>query len=334
MPLDWDRLGRLVQTNRSFLLTTHVRPDSDGLGSLLAFREWLTLRGKEVRCIIASAWPPRYDFLDPAKVVERFTQTGEAASGAEVVVVLDTGTWNQLGEFGPFMARMTAAKVVIDHHISQDDLGAERFVDVTAEATGRLVYELITTLGGPLTPSMAHLLFAAVATDTGWFRHTNTTPATFALAEKLAAAGARPTELYEHLYEQNSLPRLRLMGLLLSRMQVDEDGLLAYTCVERSDYEATGSQPQDTEDMVNYTRSVQGVEVGLLFMEQPRGGVKVSFRSRLRVDVARVAEAFGGGGHRLASGAIVAGSMADVRDRVLAVVRAAIAKSTASATGT
>jgi bifunctional oligoribonuclease and PAP phosphatase NrnA len=324
MALDWKPLVDLVCRHRRFLLTTHIRPDADGIGSMMALAEVLRQQGKEVQCIIASVWPPRYDFLDPGKQIQRFDARDPRLAGAEAVIVLDTGTWNQLGDFGALLAKLTAAKMVIDHHLSQDDLGATRLVDSTAEATGRLVYEAITALDGSITPSVADMLFIALAGDTGWFRHSNATPATFALAEKLVAAGARPTILYELLYEQNTLPRLRLTGLVLERLQVVENGLVAFTEVRRGDYAATGAVPQDTEDLVNYPRSIAGVEVALFFMEQPRDGVKVSFRARSRVDVARLAERFGGGGHRLASGAIIESSLEDARARVLAALHEAL----------
>jgi phosphoesterase RecJ-like protein len=324
MALDWTPLVDLVRRYRRFLLTTHIRPDADGIGSVMALAEVLRQQGKEVQSVIASVWPPRYDFLDPDKQIQRFAADNERWAGAEVVIVLDTGTWNQLGDFGPFLAKCSVAKVVIDHHLSQDDLGAVRLVDTTAEATGRLVYQAIGALGGTITPSVADMLFVALAGDTGWFRHANTSPATFALAEKLVAAGARPTALYEMLYEQNTLPRLRLTGLVLERLQVVENGLVAFTEIRRGDYAATGAVPQDSEELVNYTRSIRGVEVGLFFMEQPRGGVKASLRSRARIDVARLAERFGGGGHRLASGAIVEGSLEEARTRVLAALHEAL----------
>jgi phosphoesterase RecJ-like protein len=325
MPIDWSSFVALVQRPQRFLLTTHVRPDADGLGSQLALAEGLRSLGKEVRLVIASAWPTRYDFLDPQRRIERFTPPGDSWRNAEVVVILDTGTWNQLGDFGPFLRSLSAQKVVIDHHLSQDDLGALRLVDTTAEATGRLVREALRALDVPLTPQLADYLFAALATDTGWFRHSNTTAPTFALAEELVAAGARPTPLYEQIYEQNSLARLRLTGLVLERLQVSPDGQVAYTEVRREDYSATGAVPQDTEDLVNYARSVAGVEVALFFMEQPRGGVKVSLRARSKVDVARVAERFGGGGHRLAAGAILDAPLPEARARVLQAVHAALA---------
>lgn len=325
MPLDWSPFVELVHHHQRFLLTTHIRPDGDGLGSILALDEILRRRGKQVQLVIASVFPPRYRFLDPHQRIEQFTPPGERWSGAEVIVVMDTGTWNQLGSFGPFMQAHKAVKLVIDHHKTQDDLGGTRLVDVTAEATGRLSYEAIRALGESLTPTAASALLVALGMDTGWFRHSNTSPATFALAGQLVEAGAKPEALYEELFERNSLGRLKLVGLVLERLQVTDGGQVAFTEIRRKDYEATGATPQDSEDLVNYTRSLNGVEVGLFFMEQPRGGVKVSFRSRAKVDVARLAEQFGGGGHRLAAGAVIEAALPEARARVLEAVRAALA---------
>jgi phosphoesterase RecJ-like protein len=322
--LDWSPFVDLVHRHQRFLLTTHVRPDGDGLGSALALIDVLEQLGKKTRLVIASTFPPRYDFLDPEKRIERFTLPGDSWRDAEAVIILDTGTWGQLGDFGTFLKTLPLPKLVIDHHLSQDDLGAINLVDTSAEATGRLVFEAIEALGAPLRERAANMLFVALAMDTGWFRHSNTSAATLALAAKLTAAGARPTPLYEHLFEASTLPRLRLTGLVLERMQVVEQGRVAYTEIHRNDYEATGAVPQDSEDLVNYTRSLAGVEVGLLFMEQPAGGVKVSFRARNNVDVAKVAGRFGGGGHRLASGATLHTSLEDARRRVLEAVHEAL----------
>jgi phosphoesterase RecJ-like protein len=326
MAVDWTPFVELVRGHRRFLLTTHVRPDADGLGSQLAMAEGLAQLGKEARLVIASTWPPRYNFLDPTRRVERFTTPGDAWRDTEVVIILDTGTWGQLGDFGPFLQTLKVPKVVIDHHLSQDDLRALRLLDTTAEATGRLVFEALTALGVHATAAMANLLFPAVAMDTGWFRHANTTPATFTLAGKLVEAGANPTSLYEQLFEQNTLPRLKLTGLVLDRLQVVQEGRVAFTILRRGDYEATGAVPQDTEDLVNFTRSLAGVEVGLFFMEQPRGGVKVSFRSR-SVDVSGLAEHFGGGGHRLAAGATLHSSLEEACSRVLQATEEVLAES-------
>jgi phosphoesterase RecJ-like protein len=324
MPLDWAPFVDLVRRHRRFLLTTHVRPDPDGLGSMLALADVLEGLGKEVQLVIASLYPPRYEFMDPRRRVRRFeAPLAHSLGTVDAVVILDTGTWNQLGDLGPFLRQLPVPKAVLDHHPTQDDLGATRFVDTTAEATGRLVWEVARALSAPVPPETAQQLFLALATDTGWFRHPNTTPATFALAGELVALGARPTEGFDQIYEQNTAARLKLIGVALGRLQVGHGGRVAWMEVRRDDYAATGAIPQDTEEFINYPRSIRGVEVGLLFLEQPRGGIKVSFRARA-LDVGRVAEGFGGGGHRLAAGATLETSLDDARARVLAAVFAAL----------
>jgi phosphoesterase RecJ-like protein len=324
MPIQWAPFVELVRRHQRFLLTTHVRPDGDGLGSMVALAETLEQQGKQVRSVVASVLPARYDFLNADGRIERFQPPGQPWQDSEAIVVLDTGTWNQLGDFGPFMAGLDRPKVVIDHHRTQDDLKALQLVDTSAEATGRLAYEAIAALGGRPSPRAADALFAAVAMDTGWFRHSNTTPATFALAADLVLLGARPEALYELLFERNTLGRLKLMGLALDRLRVECEGRVAHTEIRRADYAATGALPQDTEDLVNFTRSVAGVQVGLFFVEQPKGGIKVSFRAREPVDVSKVAESFGGGGHKLASGATVPEPLEDAKKRVLAAIRAVL----------
>jgi phosphoesterase RecJ-like protein len=318
MPVNWSPFVDLVRLHQRFVLTTHVRPDGDGLGSILAMDEVLTGMGKDVRLVIASTFPQRYRFLDPAGRIRPFALPGEEYRDADVVVVMDTGTWNQLGDFGPLLRSLPAKKAVIDHHQTQDDLGAIRFVDTSAEATGRLAFEAIQALGVPLTATTASRLFVALAMDTGWFRHSNATAPTFALAAELIRAGARPELLYEKLFEESTLPRQLLIGVVLERdrLQVTHEDRVAHSYIRRSDYAATGAVPQDSEDLINYIRCIGGVEVAVFFMEQPRGGVKVSFRSR-HVDVAKVAERFGGGGHRLASGATLETTLDDARARVL-----------------
>lgn len=323
MPVDWSPLVEFLRKHERPLLMTHIRPDADGLGAQLALHDALRSAGKQPRVAIASKLLPRYEFLDPARtVIEDFRPA--AFADRDSVVILDTGTWNQLGEFGDWLKTSPLPRAVVDHHRTQDDLGGLQLVDVSAEATGRLAHELIRALGLPLSKDAANHLFMALATDTGWFRHPNTTPATFALAGELMAAGANPTLLYERLYEAATLARLRLTGVALGRLQVRSGGRVAFTEVYLADYADTGSVPGDTEDLINYPRSVEGVEVALVFIEQPGGGTKVSLRARSEVDVSKLAERFGGGGHRLASGARTNLPVPETRESVLAAVDAAL----------
>jgi phosphoesterase RecJ-like protein len=325
MPLDWAPLVELVRSHDRFLLLTHVRPDGDALGSQLAMADALEQRGKSVRIVIGSDLPERYFFMDPDRRIERFTPSIDAFAQSQAVIVLDTGTWNQLGACGAPMKAMPGPKVVIDHHLTQDDLGATRLVDTTAEATGRLVVEATDAMGAQISPKAATALFIALAMDTGWFRHSQTRPETFELAARLNRAGARPDRIFEHLYERNPLGRIRLLGRALERLRCEFDGFAVVSEVYVSDFPELQAHPLDTEDIVQHTRTIDGVELGLLLIEQLNGSVKVSLRSRGRIDVARLAEQFGGGGHSRAAGATLTGTVAEVRAKLLAAVRVAMA---------
>ncbi|MCR4414199.1 MAG: DHHA1 domain-containing protein, partial [Thermoguttaceae bacterium] len=193
-----------------------------------------------------------------------------------------------------------------------------------AEATGRLVFEAAGQLGVPMTPEIATPLFAALATDTGWFRFASTTPQTYRLAAVLTEAGAVPHQMYKDLYENDSPARLRLVGRALSRVKTELDGRLIHTYLALDDFAAAGAVPSDSEDIINLTLAAGGTEVAVILVEQPAGGFKVSFRSRSALDCSQVALQFGGGGHRAAAGAFVPGELGAAQARVLDAVRAAM----------
>jgi phosphoesterase RecJ-like protein len=327
MTIDWTPLADLIETNDRFLVTTHVRPDGDALGSEVGMAGLLRQKGKDVRVVNASPTPPRYDFLDPdSTLFEHFGHKvqPEDLADRQVAVILDLSSWNQLGDMASFIRQFPGSRVVVDHHVSEDDLGARVFKDSTAEATGILVMKAIAALGGSLTPEVANALLTAIAMDTGWFRHSNTRSRTLRAAAELVDAGAKVDGLYRQLFERNTLGRVKLMGETLGGMKTDLGGKIAYATISKDDLHRTKAIPPDSEDLVDFTVSLRGVEVGMLFIEQARGGVKVSFRARNGLDCSLLAAKFGGGGHREAAGATIPGAMPEVVDRVLETVRKAV----------
>ena len=245
--IDWTPLADLIETHDRFLVTTHVRPDGDALGSEVGMAGLLRQKGKDVRVVNASPTPPRYDFLDPdGSLFEHFGTTVRTSDLAdrEVAVILDLSAWNQLGEMADFIRGFAGPRVVIDHHVSQDDLGATFLKDTTAEATGTLVMSAITALGGTLTREVATGLLTAIAMDTGWFRHTNTRPRTLRAVADLIDSGAEIAAIYRDLFERNTLGRLRLMGATLSGLQTEQGGRIAYATISRDDLERTGAIPR------------------------------------------------------------------------------------------
>lgn len=328
MSINWPRFVEIIQTNQRFLLTSHIRPDCDCLGSELGMAGVLEALGKQVRIVNGHKTPPNLLFIDPRKRIEALgvdVQVDELTSGFDILLVLDTSAWAQLGEMGQVVRATSARKLVLDHHVSEDDLGAEPFKNTSAEATGRLVVEAADHLGVKLTPEISTPLFAAIATDTGWFRFGSTTGDTLRFGGRLIDAGASPAKIYHDLYEQHTLARLQLIGRILARTQTEQGGRLVHTAVLAEDFRATGALPSDTEDVVNMTLEVGGTEVAVILVEQQTGGFKISFRSRCAVDCSKLAEKFGGGGHKAAAGAFVKGSYEEAAGQVLAAARAAMA---------
>lgn len=326
MSVNWPAFVKTIQQHQSFVLTSHIRPDCDALGSELGMAGVLRTLGKDVQIVNAHRTPSALQFLDPAGRIDVLGDSIEAEDvRADCLMVLDTSAWAQLGDMGDVIRTMAAQKIVLDHHVAEDDLGAVFFKDVFAEATGRLVVEAADALSVPLTREIAVPLFAAIATDTGWFRFGSVTAETYRVIARLIDAGAVPSEIYADLYERDTLGRVRLRGRVLSRTQGRRDGKLVYTYVLKEDFAATGANPSDTEDAVNLTLAIEGTSVAVIMVEQLRGGFKLSFRSRCGVDCSELARHFGGGGHRAAAGAFLEGTLAEVEARVLPKVEEAMA---------
>jgi phosphoesterase RecJ-like protein len=326
MTLNWSRFVEIIHAHERFLLTSHIRPDCDALGSELGMALILEALGKRVTIVNGMETPPNIAFIDPDKRIKVIGESIhlEDLDDIEVLMVLDTSAWAQLGPMGDVLRATKAKKIVVDHHVSEDDLEAEAFKNTSAEATGRLVVEAAEALGVALTPEMAMPIFAALATDTGWFRFGSVTSGTYQIAAKLLEAGASPPAIYRELYEQDTLGRVKLRGIILSRTDTELDGRLAHTYVLKEDFAQAGALPADTEDAINMTLAIAGVQFAVIFVEQVTGGFKLSFRSRCHVQCNQVAERFNGGGHKAAAGAFIDGSFAEAQPKVLDVVRDAM----------
>ena len=326
MSVDWELLAEKIKSCQTFVLCSHIRPDCDALGSELGMAGVLKQLGKDVRIINGHPTPPNLAFIDPdasIQVLGEHVQLEDVQ--ADCFIVLDTSAWAQLGPMGEALKAFKGIKLCIDHHVGEDDLGTEFFKDTTAEATGHLVAKFAKHVGVDIQSDMAMALYAAIATDTGWFRFGSTTPATYRVIAELVESGASPSEIYGELYERDTIGRVRLRGRILSRTAEESEGRLVYTHVNKEDFTETGAVASDTEDAINLTLAIAGTLVAVIFVEQPDGGFKLSFRSRCDVDCSELAKKFSGGGHKAAAGAFVNGSLAEVQSAVLPAVREAMA---------
>jgi phosphoesterase RecJ-like protein len=299
-----------------------VRPDCDALGSELGMLGILEAIGKDVRIVNAQATPANLKWIDPDHRLESLAEgvKKDDLVSRDVLIVLDTSAWAQLGAMGDVAKAMREKVLVVDHHVSEDDLSDRWFKDTSAEATARIVYEIGLRLKVPLSKRIATPLYAGLSTDTGGFRFPNVSGESFRVAARLVDAGADPTAIYRELFEQDSLARLHLVGRTLAGAQASHGGRVIVSTVRQSDIKEVQAQPADTEDLVNLTLAVKGTEVAVILIEQPDGRIKTSFRSRSQVDCNALAARFGGGGHKAAAGAILPGPFDVAHEQVLAAV--------------
>ena len=308
---DWAPFRSIIEQNNSFLITSHVRPDADALGSELGIAAILKSFGRQVTIVNASAPPSNLHFLNRDGSILKLNEDIQADSLPEtdVFIIADTSAWQQLGSMADVIRSADKQQVVIDHHVSSDSMNALELKNTEAAATGELVCQAAEYLGVSFDAETASALYAAIATDTGWFRFPSTSETTMRIAADLMQRGARPDVLFNLLYEQKSPARVRLAGRVLNRLELDADGRLAWIYADKKDLMETKAVPSDTESLVNECLMIAGVQAAFIAVQQPGGQIKFSLRCRQPYDVARLAESFGGGGHKLASGATVPGPL-------------------------
>jgi phosphoesterase RecJ-like protein len=319
---DIKRLASELKRGQSIALSTHINADGDGCGSEAALARLLQQMGMTVHIVNPTPWPPMFTFLLGSDVSDR--SAGGAAELARVdrLVVLDISDVNRLGVLAPAVRALKTPPLVIDHHLPGDEPpGTIHVTDIEACATGELVYDFAATLGLEITPAIAAALYVAMLTDTGGFRFSNTSPRCHAIAARLLAAGVDPEEMYRRIYASVPRGRLRLLRDALDSLEVDDAKGLAWVSIAAGALEKYDVSSESLDGIAEYPRSVMGVRLALLFRDLGHGKVKISFRSVRGVDANALAKQFGGGGHARASGAMVAGTLEDVRKTVIAAAR-------------
>jgi phosphoesterase RecJ-like protein len=327
-----EQVARELVPGRRVALSTHVNADGDGCGSEIALARLLAQRGIEARIVNPTPWPSLFDFLLDEDVREMSAKGAAALRNVDLLIVLDISDVKRLGTLTEAVRRLDVPKLVIDHHIACDDpAGSVMFTDTAACATGELVYDLACMLDFDITPDIARALYAAILTDTGSFRFSNTTPRCHAMAADLLAAGVDPEEMYVRIYASAPPGRVHLLADVLATLGVDEERGLAWLSMDAGALDKYGVRQEDLDGIVEHARSIAGTRMALFFRDLGYGKVKVSFRSTGEVDVNAFARQFGGGGHAKASGALIAGSLEEVRQRVIAAAEQFLSTGTTAA---
>jgi len=310
-------LGR----EREFLLTAHLNPDGDSLGSMLGLALALKKMGKKVVLAVGDAIPNIYNFLPGIKEIVTWDKVERGFSTA---IVLDCSDWQRIGETAEIVSK--CRKIInIDHHVTNEGFGTYNYVVGEAAATGELVYGLLLDLEINIDQEIAINLYTALMTDTGSFRHSNTTPACFRMAAALTEKGANPHQIAEKIYQTYSFNSLQLLSKALAAIEHSSCGRIAWLVIYQETLRETGTTMEETDYLISYLIGIQGVEVALLFKEVGENKFKISFRAKGNVDVSKIAGVFHGGGHVKAAGCLLEKNVEESKKKVLEEVRKALA---------
>lgn len=301
---------------KRFLISAHVNLEGDSLGSQLAMKELVKALGRTAFIVDSDSVPEHYKFLPGA---DEISKRIDKNLDFDAAIILDCPTLERIGKVKDLISKGTFI-INIDHHVSNEKFGQVNWVDVNASSAGEMVYRLFKETGVSLTKEIALCLYIAILTDTGSFNYDNTSSVTHEIAGELLGYGLDPSRVSEDVYERRSVADIKFLGMVLSTLQVNKTGDVAYLEITSNMLSQTGANVSKSEGFVNYARSIDRVKVAIIFKEDlvDSGRINVSFRSKGDdVDVNRLAAYFGGGGHAKASGCIIDGRLDEVKKKVL-----------------
>lgn len=306
-----------------FVITSHVSPDGDAVGSMLALQALLKAEGKkQVTCVLSDPVPVVYRSLPGAKKIVVASEVEEVPE-FDTLVILDVASYTRIGDVAGW--RQEGHKVlVVDHHLVEEPVGSHGVIDSSYAAVGEMIVELFTAAEVALTPAAAHCAYVAQITDTGGYRFSNTNARSHLIAAKILETGIDTAAVCSEIFDVLPRPRLSLLRLALDRMTLTAGDAIAHTYMTAEDLTAAGGTREHLEGFVNYARNIEGVMVGIMFTEMEPGRTKVSVRAREGFNAASFLSQFGGGGHAAAAGATIEGHINDVSAEVVAAAEAAL----------
>ena len=302
--IDYNKLKNILTDNKSFLLSTHVNPDADAIGSEIAMYNILNQIGKEVRIINHSTMPYNLQFLDPDNKIEKYDKEkhDDLFDNSDVIVALDFNKADRLVSMQEVFEKSTVLKICIDHHQDAGNAFDHHFVGTDYSATGHIIYDFIKqTNVAELNSEIANPLYAAIMTDTGSFRFGRTNSELHRIIADLLKYDVDPVNIYSEIYDENKLNKLKIFGKALSSLKVIGNGKISYMLITQKDFEEVDAIESDTDNIVEYSLTVENVVLGMLFIEH-KDGFKVSLRSKGTIPVNKLAKEFNGGGHTNAAG--------------------------------
>ncbi len=303
--IDFEKLKNIILDNSSFLLTTHVNPDADAIGSEMAFYYLLKKLDKKAYIINNSTLPYNMEFFNKENVIQKFDEEihKNIFNEVDVLVALDFNRADRIVRMEQGFRKSNKLKICIDHHQDPEEFVDYQFIDTEYCATGHIIYNFINlTKIIEMDFKIAEAIYAAIMTDTGSFRFDRTTAEVHNIIADLLKHGVNPEQVYDKLYDQSKFSKIKLLGRALNSINLLADNKIGYMTITQKDFEELGAIESDTENFVNYNLSIENVVLGILFIEL-KNGFKVSFRSKGNIAVNKLANEFGGGGHNNAAGA-------------------------------
>ncbi|NLM44661.1 MAG: 30S ribosome-binding factor RbfA [Clostridiales bacterium] len=305
---------KLIKESRNIAILSHIMPDGDNIGSCLALYNALLKLGKNPLVILDDDVPEVYKFLKNSNK----TVKPELECNFDLVIVLDCGDADRLGKSIKYLKNNNV--INIDHHMNNTNFGCINLIDISAAATAEIVYRLIKGLDIPLDKDICQCIYTGIVTDTGQFQYSNTSSYTHEIVADLIRNGVEPSKLYKAIYQNNSKAKIKLISEALSTLRFDFEDKIASMTIKKEIFDLIGAKDEDVDGIINLARDIKGVEVALLFRETEDGKVKIGFRSKDFINVNEIAEIFGGGGHKRAAGAIVAGDLENIKNNIIETV--------------
>lgn len=329
-PIDWHQVHNVIDAAQRIMLTTHENPDGDGLGSEVALFHHLREIGKDARIINYSSLPDEYSFLGGDDIFETFNKNKQLdwLKKVELVIIFDVGDFNRVRNIKDVIEQYKLKTMNLDHHPHPEDHPfTHNVVNIDAAATGCMVFDYLQIVRSePLTKAICEGIYTAVMTDTGCFRYSNTDSKSHTIAMECLDKGVNTHEIYQLVYENSSKARVSLLGNILTTLNYELEGQLAWFIITQDMMRQASASSSDVDGFSDFVRTIKGVEVALMIYEQSHESCRINFRSKGKFRVSGIAQALGGGGHAFAAGSVIEGSLTDLKEKVVKLTKQMIMK--------
>jgi len=317
----WEKLKDIIEHHHSFLITTHILPDGDGLGGEIAMASYLKQSGKECHIMNVDPTPEKFNLVDPDFEIERW-DASKPLPKVDVILAMDVNDWKRLGPLAEPLGKLRVKSIFIDHHIADEKLKQEHIIDETTSSMGEFLFQFFKYIEAEITFKMALAMYVSIFTDTNAFRHRKTTALSHAICAALVETGVNPALVTKQVHQTRSLLDLHLLGEVLKIVQTTSNGKVAWIEISQALQKKYNATSEQTQGFVDYLLNLKDIEIGLFFREEPDGTIVVSFRSKGNIEIFPLVKKLGGGGHAYEAGVLIRkGTLQEVVQRVLAEVQ-------------